>query len=180
MGGQVYMDFLSLKQRADILFTFTAGSDGCLPEDQQRALGEDTLKEINNQLINLSSRLKEFDTKTPKKLLCSLHISKLILKYFNVFSELSSSDSDSLTRAEQRRIRQVSNDADDMLEKEEQQEAEDSDDDEARGNSNVLTKQIVDKADRLTENVPDQDVIGTMLLKKSRYMHDFLSKNRRF
>jgi hypothetical protein len=166
MGGQVYMDFLSLKQRADILFTFTGGIDGVLPEEQQRPLGEDTLKEIHNHLFNLSSRLKEFDAKTPKKLLCSLQISKLLLKYFNVFDELKSGDS---RRSEKTRAVGV-----------EDQLVEDSDEEDISESSNVLTKQIVDKADRLTENVPDQDVIGTMLLKKSKYMHDFLSKKSRF
>ena len=44
----------------------------------------------------------------------------------------------------------------------------------------ILTKQIIERAYHLTECIPEQDLIGTMLLKKSKYTHDFLllSKQR--
>jgi hypothetical protein len=180
MGGQVYLDFLSLSHKADLLFNFSTissgGVEGLLPEQQELPLSEDTLKEIHNQLFNLSSRLKEFDTKTPKKLICCLHISKLILKYFNIFNELGSGSNGLLAATPRSRglDQQLMGSDDDEADEDEEQERE-----EAR-RATVLTKQIVDKAERLTESVPDQDVIGTMLLKKSKYMHDFLSRKSRF
>ena len=128
-------------------------------------LSEDLYKEIHNQLINLSSRLKELDNKTPKRTQCSLQISKLLLKYFNIFNELNSSLDSKL-------------DSDDRIN--ELAEEEESDEESLSSRAKILTKQIVEKADRLTNSVPDQDIIGTMLLKKSKYIHDFLTRKSRF
>ena len=164
MGGQIYLDFLSLRHKADVLFAFsTVDVNG-----EKIVLGEDNLKDIRNQLFNLSARLKEFDTKSAKKLLCSLQISKLLLKYFNVFNEMNSVESSDKPES------------DDMNDSELQDEEDKKNGEVEKVTANVLTKQIVEKAERLTESVSDQDVIGTMLLKKSRYMHDFLTRKNRF
>ena len=69
----MYLDFIRLNKK----------------QEEENLLDKELLKETNEQLMNLSSKFKEFDTKTPKKLLCSLLMSKLILKYLNAFKELT-------------------------------------------------------------------------------------------
>lgn len=80
-GGQVYLDFIKLHQKQDFFFKFEQ-------EEEEKVIDDETIAETNEQLMNLSARLKEFDTKSSKKLLCSLVISQLVLKYFNVLNEM--------------------------------------------------------------------------------------------
>ena len=114
------------------------------------------LKETNDQLVNLSNRLKEFDSRTPKKLFCLLVISKLLLKYFNVFIELNNretSDLDHLNLNDETKSSQ--------------------------SNQNFLTKAICEKSFEMTNSISDHDIIGTMLLKKSKFTHDLILSSRR-
>ncbi|CAF0852273.1 unnamed protein product [Brachionus calyciflorus] len=85
-GGQIYLDYIRLFNKEQVLFEFSEEDDG------EKILDEDLIKESNEQLMNLSSRLKEFDTKNAKKLLCSLMMSQLVLKFFNVFNELTANE----------------------------------------------------------------------------------------
>ena len=95
--------------------------------------------------MNLSTRLKEFDTKTAKKQLCSLKMSKLLLKFFIAFYELNKSvDSGS-------------------------EENEDNEEKER-----YLTRSIVEKSMQQAELVPDQNLFTVMLVKKSQYTREFL------
>lgn len=80
-GGQVYLDFIRLHQKQEFFFKFEQ-------EEEEKFIDYEKIAETNEQLMNLSSRLKEFDTKSSKKLLCSLVISQLVLKYFNVLNEM--------------------------------------------------------------------------------------------
>ena len=115
-------------------------------------MDDEILKELNHQLISLSSRLKEFDSKSPKKLLCLLTMSKLLLKFFNVFSEVNNNEMEALGE---------------MGESIQEHETK------------VLTKSIIERACQLTDTVPEHDLMGTMLLKKSKYTHDFIMLRRR-
>lgn len=130
----------------------------------EKYLSDENLKELNHQLISLSSRLKEFDNKTPKKLLCSLNMSKLLLKYFNVFNELNNTNK-SLYNKE--------------INGENNEDTDDEIEDEEKSTSKCLTRQIVERASHLTECIPEQDLMCTMLLKKSKYTHDFLLLSRK-
>lgn len=154
MGGQIYLDFLNLKQQADQLFTDYA--DSIDSATSSKTLSVDSLGMIQDQLFSLSSRLKEFADNNKqggnKKLLCSLHMSKLLLKYFNILGELESRAS-----GDQEIVDDV--DQDDQM--------------------RVITRTIVEKADRMTQSVPDKDLIGTMLLKKQKYMHESLMSKAR-
>ncbi|RNA23314.1 nuclear pore complex Nup98-Nup96 isoform X1 [Brachionus plicatilis] len=80
-GGLVYMDFIRLHGKQDILFKFE-------DDEEDKLVDNDMVSEINEQLMSLSTRLKEFDAKSSKKLLCSLTMSQLLLKYFNVLNEM--------------------------------------------------------------------------------------------
>jgi hypothetical protein len=140
-------------------------------------LSDDNLKELNHQLISLSSRLKEFDSKTPKKLLCSLRMSKLLLKYFNVFNEMNNANTNASNLSTQQcRSKLLDANASD----ESQDENHDHDQDTtSKTATKCLTRQIVERASHLTECIPEQDLMGTMLLKKSKYTHDFLLLSRK-
>ena len=136
----------------------------------EKYLSDENLKELNHQLISLSSRLKEFDSKTPKKLLCSLNMSKLLLKFFNVFNELNNTSNG------------IAKTTKFPYEKEDNSESNDDQDsieDQENKTSKCLTRQIVERASHLTESIPEQDLMGTMLLKKSKYTHDFLLLSRK-
>lgn len=111
--------------------------------------------------MNLSSRLKEFDTKTCKKLLCSLQMSKLLLKFFIAFYELNKSVDTRLDNTE------------DM--------DEDREEDQHRSSSRdkLLSRSIVEKAAQQTELVPDQNLFAVMLVKKSQYTREFLMPKSR-
>ena len=139
----------------------------------EKYLSDDNLKELNHQLISLSSRLKEFDSKTPKKLLCSLRMSKLLLKYFNVFNEMNNAN----TNASNLNTLCQSK----LLSANESDESQDENDDDttSKNATKCLTRQIVERASHLTECIPEQDLMGTMLLKKSKYTHDFLLLSRK-
>jgi hypothetical protein len=140
----------------------------------EKYLSDENLKELNHQLISLSSRLKEFDNKTPKKLLCSLNMSKLLLKYFNVFNELNNTNNSCGTTTRSKKFLY-----DKETNGENNEETDDEIEDEEKSTSKCLTRQIVERASHLTECIPEQDLMCTMLLKKSKYTHDFLLLSRK-
>lgn len=111
---------------------------------KQKILNDENYAEIHNQIMNLSTRIKDFDTKTPQKLLCSLNMSKLLLKLFNAFNELNSN------------VQSDHENEDDELE-------------EKGSELKILTKSIVENAVHLTDSVPDIDLFRTMMLKKFNY-----------
>ena len=111
--------------------------------------------EIHQQLLSLSSRMKEFDSKTNKKLLCSIEICKLLLKFFLLFNEMNNNN--------------------ESYEDNEESISEER----ARPAEKIIHKWIVDKAARLTECEPDQNVLGTMLLEKSKYTHHYLLSTKK-
>lgn len=80
-------------------------------------------------------------------------MSKLLLKFFNVFSEVNNNELE----------------ARDEMGESIQQEKE----------TKFLNKSIIERACQLTDTVPENDLMHTMLLKKSKYTHDFLSLRRR-
>lgn len=80
-GGLVYLDFIKLHQKQKNLFSFET-------DEEEKFIDDEMINETNEQLMSLATRLKEFDTKSSKKLLCSLIISQLVLKYFNVLNEM--------------------------------------------------------------------------------------------
>lgn len=85
----------------------------------------------------------------------------MLLKFFNAFNELNN----------------CSNDDDEEIMGDDQLAAGMST--KLKTTDKLLTKSIVEKASQQTESVPDHDLIGTMLMKKSKYTHDCLmSKNR--
>lgn len=91
-----------------------------------------------------------------------MNISKLLLKFFNVFSELITSggeQSDSAALNE-----------------------EDIGDDQKlpEPKEKQLTKTIVERSIQQTESVPDHDLIRTMYLKKSKYTHEHLMSKTRY
>lgn len=51
---------------------------------------------------------------------------------------------------------------------------------EANQENKLLTKQIVDKAFKLTNSVPSHDLIQTMLMKKTKYSRDFIMSRSGF
>lgn len=110
--------------------------------------------EINNEIMNLSSRIKEFNVKTPKKLLCSLQIIKLLLKFFIAFYELNKS-SDEITL-------NIENETDDNV------------DFIDTSKDKLICRSLIDKAIQQTELVPDQNLYTIMLLKKTQYTREFL------
>jgi hypothetical protein len=226
LGGQVYIDYMKLEINAQYLFSFDVSSklaadlqdltknpqNQMLPDEDsnQKYLTDENMKELNHQLINLSSRIKEFDSKTPKKLLCVFTMAKMLLKYFYVFNELNNSNSSSSssvsshqkTRYPKRTRKQLkrfgndktiigagstsnpelfkeetdeSNNASNDKDEEEEEEEEESG---VETKEKCLTRQIVERASHLTECIPEQDLIGTVLLKKSKYTHDFLKISR--
>lgn len=122
-------------------------------------LKEDVYNEINNEIMNLSSRIKEFNVKTPKKLLCSLQIIKLLLKFFIAFYELNKS-SDEITR----NIENETDDNADFID---------------TSKDKLICRSVIDKAIQQTDLVPDQNLYTIMLLKKTQYTREFLmAKNK--
>lgn len=153
LGGLIYFDFIKLNQKADLLFKFDD-----LEPNAQKYIDEETVKETHDQLINLSNRLKEFDSRSPKKLFCLLAISKLLLKYFNVFIEMNNTENN---------------------EKDAFNFNDDDDEESETSNQKVFTKSLVDRAFEMTNSIPDQDILGTMQLKKSKFTHDLILSSRR-
>jgi hypothetical protein len=94
-------------------------------------------------------------------------MSKLLLKFFNAFTELNS-NSDEQQQTKNKSQNKHNDDDDDDV------------DDEMESKMKILTKTIVDKAVQQTESVPDHDLVGTMLLKKSKYTHDYLMTKTRY
>jgi len=56
------------------------------------------------------------------------------------------------------------------------EETDDDEDDniDDQQKKKYLTKIIIDRAFEMTNSIPDNDIIGTMHLKKSKYMHDLV------
>ena len=127
----------------------------------QKILNEDLLKETNDQIVSLSTRIKELkdlDCSTAKKLLVCVQISKMLLNFFNILIELNSSDMNQLYGGE-------------------------ADDDEEEMSDNLdgnktLTKQMVEKASKLTDSVPCHEIIQTMIMKKTKHTRPYLMANR--
>lgn len=82
-------------------------------------------------------------------------MSKLLLKYFNAFNEMNNST-------------------------ETDQQLDDSSMVEKSRDLKILNKLIVEKATHQTERIPDQDLIGTMLLQKLNFTKLFLMPKSRY
>jgi len=118
------------------------------------------LKEINDQIISLSNRVKELkdlDCSTDKKLLVCIQISKLLLNFFNVLNELNSSD-----------INQMDNDDEDD---EMMQESD-------KNGAKRLTKAMCEKAFKATESIPCHELIQTMVMIKTKHTRTYLRSFR--
>jgi len=167
-SGLIYLDFIKLNQKAVYLFDFSQDDSEevhfyfiffalkkCvyLNRHIQKVLSPDMQNEIHQQLLSLSSRMKEFDSKTNKKLLCSIEMCKLLLKFFLLFNEMNNNN-------------EIYGDNDESISEE-------------RSAEKLIYKSVVDKAIRLAECEPDQNVLGTMLLEKSKYTHNFLISTKR-
>jgi len=155
LGGKIYMDFIRLNQKAQALFDFSNSNI------EKKILNEDMLKETNDQIVSLSTRIKELkdlDCSTAKKLLVCVHISKMLLNFFNILSEINSNDINQLYGGE----------GDD----DEEEMSDDLD-----GNK-TLTKQMVEKASKLTDSVPCHEIIQTMIMKKTKHTRTYLMSNR--
>lgn len=101
--------------------------------------------------MNLSAKIKEFDTKTPNKLLCWLQMTKFLLRFLTVFYELNKT-SDEIC-----------------------QNSSGVYDDNAHISSyKKLNRLIIEKAIQQIELVPDQNLFTVMLLKKTQYTREFL------
>ena len=127
-------------------------------------MSDEFLAELRDQANALSARIKEFDCKTPKKLLCFINISKLLLKLFNFLYELKVSENSS---------------------RDEDQEAEQEDmiyeagmGDSLRGKGKLVTSYMIEKACQLTDNELDETMSGTMQMKKAKFAMECI--NRRF
>ena len=86
LGGQVYLDAIKLNQKSQILFNFSSN------DSEKKTLDDEILKELHEQITNLSARvkeLKEFQCADSRKLLVCIKISKLLLNFFNVLIELN-------------------------------------------------------------------------------------------
>lgn len=124
-------------------------------------MNDELYSEIHNQIMNLSSKIKEFDTKTPNKLLCSLQMAKLLLKFFISFYDINknarscNSYSESETDDEY-----MSRSHEDKKEK-------------------ILSRSVIEKANHQIELIPDQNLFTMMLLKKTQYTREkLISKGR--
>ena len=160
VGGQIYTEFIRLNEKADVFFTFTfkgGESDEC--QQTAKVLTEETYTAIHHELLALSARLKEFDTRTPKKLLCSFHMARLLLKFFNAFQELSE---------------EAGGEAPGPGDEDESSPAT-----AVRSTDRVLSRAIVERAIQQTETIPEHSLFNKMLIKKSQYTHQSLMpKNR--
>jgi len=86
LGGQVYLDAIKLSQHGQVLFDFSND------EQEKKVLDDANIKEIHEQITVLSSRikeLKEFSCTSPTKLLVCIQISKLLLNFLNVLTEMN-------------------------------------------------------------------------------------------
>ena len=123
------------------------------------------MAELRDQANALSARIKEFDCKTPKKLLCCINISKLLLKLFNFLYELKSSENGSKGNEEEEDILIYETGMGDSLKG-------------SKSKSKLVTSYMIEKACQLTDNVPDEIMSGTMQMKKAKFAIECI--NRRF
>lgn len=80
LGAQVYLDAIKLKQKSQILFDFSSN------DSEKKTLDDEILKELHEQITNLSARvkeLKEFQCADSRKLLVCIKISKLLFELNN-------------------------------------------------------------------------------------------------
>ena len=116
------------------------------------------MKEINDQIVNLSTRVKELkdlDCSTDKKLLVCIKISKMLLNFFHVLIELNSSELNN--------------------------EMDDDDDDMAECSSDgtrKLTKSMCEKAFKATDSIPYHEIIQTMIMTKTKHTRTYLRSFR--
>ena len=113
------------------------------------------LNELRDQTNSLSLRIKDFDSKTPKKLLCCINISKLLLRVYNFLYELTANESEMDDDQQQQQLMEESSQF---------------------NNNKLVSLTLIEKANQLTQNVPDQDIIGNMLLTKSKLARASLNR----
>lgn len=158
LGGQIYIDYIKLNQKAQVLFDFSKSNEG---EEEQKLLGAELLKEINDQIISLSTRIKELKDlhcttdKSSKKLLVCIDISKMLLKFFNTLIELNSNELNQ------------SNDNSNV-------EFPDSDSVQIK----KFTKPMCDKAFKLTNSIPYHEIIQAMIMTKTKHTRTYLMSFR--
>lgn len=106
LGGQVYLDAIKLSQHGQVLFDFSNDEQEKVKTKRlkfkmntilvnclfKKVLDDANIKEIHEQITVLSSRikeLKEFSCTSPTKLLVCIQISKLLLNFLNVLTEMN-------------------------------------------------------------------------------------------
>ena len=144
------------------------------------------LKESQDQLIHLSNRLKELDTRTPKKLYCSLAMSKLLLKYFNIMNQLNvqkdemdEEEEEDDEEAIKKRLQESDADSDDGEEEPMARESVVKAKKEKKRKSMTISKAVVDEALEATSGIPDHEIVGAMLMQMSKLKRDMVFSRRR-
>lgn len=108
--------------------------------------------------MSLSTRikdLKDLDCSTEKKLLVCIQISRMLINFFNILTELNSSD-----------LNQMADDSTDEIS------------DDVDSSSKKLTKTMCEKAFKLTDSIPYHEIIQTMVISKTTHTRTYLMSYR--
>lgn len=107
--------------------------------------------------MNLSAKIKEFEVKTPNKLLCSIQMAKLLLKFFISFYDIN------------KNARNYNSCSDSEAEEEDASRSS-----HEYKKEKILSRSVIEKANHQIELIPDQNLFTMMLLKKTQYTRETL------